>query len=159
MEVRLGTARAYASSILLPNGTLWILGGLGKTKMLKSTELVWMEESGSFMTKPGPDMTQEVFGHCAFLHPSGSKVVNTGGFDGTNRYMKYTEEFHLTENSWETRPWSDMKTGTKFKANFKRISLYMLFTHLMCHNHCILNHLILQEKWTTLVSLLMGMAM
>ena len=111
VEVRLGTARAYASSILLPNGTLWILGGLGKTKMLKSTELVWMEESGSFMTKPGPDMTQEVFGHCAFLHPSGSKVVNTGGFDGTNRYMKYTEEFHLTENSWETRPWSDMKTG------------------------------------------------
>ena len=111
VEARLGTARAYASSILLPNGTLWILGGLGKTKMLKSTELVWMEESGSFMTKPGPDMTQEVFGHCAFLHPSGSKVVNTGGFDGTNRYMKYTEEFHLTENSWETRPWSDMKTG------------------------------------------------
>ena len=38
MEVRLGTARAYASSILLPNGTLWILGGLGKTKMLKFSQ-------------------------------------------------------------------------------------------------------------------------
>lgn len=159
MEVRLGTARAYASSILLPNGTLWILGGLGKTKMLKSTELVWMEESGSFMTKPGPDMTQEVFGHCAFLHPSGSKVVNTGGFDGTNRYMKYTEEFHLTENSWETRPWSDMKTGRFWSPLNSFTCVQICISYPTCHNNCILNLLILQEKWTTLVSLLMGMAM
>ena len=109
--VNLGTARAYAPSVLLPNGTLWILGGLGKKEMLQSTELLWMEPDGSFKIKPGPDMTQKVFGHCAFLHPFGNKVVVAGGFDGTNRYMPYTEEYDLTENLWKTKPWSDMKTG------------------------------------------------
>ena len=105
------TARAYAPSVVLPNGTLWILGGLGKKEMLKSTELVWMEESGKFKVGPGPDMTQEVFGHCAFMLLTENKVVVSGGFDGTNRYMKYTEEFNLGENIWSTKAWSDMATG------------------------------------------------
>ena len=109
--IKLGTARSYAPSVFLPNGTLWILGGLGKTEMLKSTELVWMEANGGFKVKSGPDMTKKVFGHCAFMHPSGNKVVVTGGFDGKNNYMKFTEEFDLVANVWDTRPWSDMKTG------------------------------------------------
>ena len=96
---------------MLPNGTLWILGGLGKNEMLKSTELVWMEASGEFKVKSGPDMTKKVFGHCAFMHPNGNKVVVSGGFDGKNNYMKVTEEYDLTANSWDTKPWSDMKTG------------------------------------------------
>ena len=102
--------RAYAPTVLLPNGTLWILGGLGKTKLLKSTELLWLED-GEFMVGPGPDMTQEKFGHCAFLHPHGNKVVVAGGFDGANNYMKFSEEFYLRENAWVTKTWSDMKIG------------------------------------------------
>ena len=104
-------ARAYAPSVFLPNGTLWILGGLGKEEILKSTELVWMESNGDFKVAAGPDMTQDKFGHCAFLHPNRNKVVVAGGFDGTNQYMKFSEEFILNENSWSTRPWSDMKIG------------------------------------------------
>ena len=111
MVTNLATARAYAPSVVLPNGTLWILGGLGKKEMLKSTELVSMQDNGKFMVEPGPDMTQEVFGHCVFMHPNGNKVVVAGGFDGTNRYMKHTEEFHLSENIWSTKAWSDMATG------------------------------------------------
>ena len=66
VEVNLLESRAYSPTVLLPNGTLWILGGLGKTKLLKSTELLWLED-GEFMVGPGPDMTQEKFGHCAFF--------------------------------------------------------------------------------------------
>ena len=106
------TARAYAPSVLLPNGTLWILGGLGKKEILKSTELLWVDENGDFQTGPGADMSQKVFGHCAFLHPNGNRVVVAGGFDGTNKYMKYSEEFYLSENAWVTKAWSDMITGS-----------------------------------------------
>ena len=70
-----------------------------------------MESNGDFQVAAGPDMTQEKFGHCAFLHPNRNKVVLAGGFDGTNQYMKFSEEFILNENSWSTRPWSDMKIG------------------------------------------------
>ena len=80
--------------------------------MLKSTELVWMESNGDFQVAAGPEMTQKVFGHCAFLHPDRNKVVVSGGFDGTNQYMKYSEEFIINENAWSTRPWSGMQTGT-----------------------------------------------
>ena len=109
--IRIGEARAYAPSVLLPNGTLWILGGLGKTKMLKTTELVWMDANGGWKAKGGPDLTKEVFGHCAFLLPSGKKVILAGGFDGKSEYMKSSEEFDISANVWDTRPWSDMTTG------------------------------------------------
>lgn len=111
VAVNLLTARAYAPTVLLPNGTLWILGGLGKKEILKTTELLWVDADGNFKIGPGADMSQVVFGHCAFLHPNGNRVVVAGGFDGTNKYMKYSEEFILSENAWVTKAWSDMKTG------------------------------------------------
>ena len=88
------TARAYAPSVMLPNGTLWILGGLGKKEILKSTELLWVDGNGDFQTGTGADMSQEVFGHCAFLHPNGNRVVVAGGFDGTNKRIRslYADE-------------------------------------------------------------------
>ena len=104
-------ARAYAPSVLLPNDTLWILGGLGKTKMLKSTELVWLDANGAWEVKAGPDLSKEVFGHCAFLLPSGKKVILAGGFDGKSDYLATSEQFDFSANAWDTRDWSGMKTG------------------------------------------------
>jgi hypothetical protein len=34
----LRTARAYAASVVMPDGTFWILGGVSKSSVLKSTE-------------------------------------------------------------------------------------------------------------------------
>ena len=79
--------------------------------MLKTTELVWLEANGVWKGKAGPDLTKEVFGHCAFLLPNAEKVVLAGGFDGKKDYMKSPEEFDISANVWDTRPWSDMKTG------------------------------------------------
>ena len=104
-------ARAYAPSVLLPNDTLWILGGLGKTEMLKSTELVWVDANGAWKAKAGPNLSKKVFGHCAFLLPNGKKVILAGGFDGKADYLATSEQFDFSANAWDTRDWSGMKTG------------------------------------------------
>ena len=36
----LKTARAYAGSVTMPDGTFWILGGVGTKSVLKSTEII-----------------------------------------------------------------------------------------------------------------------
>ena len=39
-EITLGTKRAYAGSVSLPDGTFWILGGAGTNSVLKSVEIL-----------------------------------------------------------------------------------------------------------------------
>ena len=102
--------------------------------MLKSTELVWMESNGDFKVKAGPDMESKVFGHCAFLHPNRNKVVVAGGFDGTNQYMTHSEEFHLGENSWSTRPWSGMKTGKNISNLLYIMTIFIFKVNVTCIN-------------------------
>ena len=68
-----------------------------------------MESNGDFKVAAGPDMTQEKFGHCAFLHPNRNKVVLAGGFDGTNQYMKFSEEFI----GWPEKMFGEKMFGNK----------------------------------------------
>ena len=66
-NIGLITPRAYAASVLLPDGRIWVLGGAGSTSVLKSTELI--EANGNTISKisGGPDMVEPLMGHCAAL--------------------------------------------------------------------------------------------
>ena len=39
----LAEGRAFASSVVLPDGRMWIVGGLGSTEVLDSTEIVYKD--------------------------------------------------------------------------------------------------------------------
>lgn len=43
LEVGLKTARVYSGSTVMPDGTFWILGGVGTGKVLDSTEILSMK--------------------------------------------------------------------------------------------------------------------
>ncbi len=40
--VKLINKRAYAASVVLPDGRMWILGGAGTSAVLDTTEFVWV---------------------------------------------------------------------------------------------------------------------
>ncbi len=70
--------RAFAATVMLPDGRLWILGGLGDAgEVHGSTVFVkYDRELKTFSTTMGPNMMLgRRFGHCAVLLPD-QKVRN-----------------------------------------------------------------------------------
>jgi hypothetical protein len=65
-------ARAYASHVVLPSGSIWVLGGQGKDgTILQSTEILDNLDFGVWITRKGPKMPRALFGHCTTLLPGG----------------------------------------------------------------------------------------
>ena len=105
------SARAFAASVVLADGRLWILGGLGIDSILKSTEILEETSVGLWKVFKGPDLTTTLFGHCVAALPNG-KVLLSGGFDGGDQ-SDITKEFQWHDEitgQWSTKPWSPMKT-------------------------------------------------
>lgn len=98
--VDLKEARAYASSVALPTGELWILGGLGSKSVLGSTEIVgrhpitkaWYVKTG-FRRLPQP-----LFGHCS-VPLDENRISVIGGFlDGD--YSAQVHTYHIKSKAW-----------------------------------------------------------
>ncbi len=91
----LTVARAYAASVSLPDGSMWIFGGLGKDGPLDSIEILSKDVStGEWKVKTYHiSMRRKLFGHCAVFDPTDKRIVITGGFydgDYTDKvFQKY----------------------------------------------------------------------
>ena len=100
---------------MLPDGRLWILGGLGSKSVLKSTEIITppsLEPMNRWKVTKGPDLPMPLFGHCT-LKLSNGKIMLSGGFDGKDQ-VDISKEFEwkgdLNSGKWTSKPWSSMKT-------------------------------------------------
>ena len=106
------SARVYAASIVLNDGRIWILGGLGVESVLQTTEILEQNSAGGWKVHKGPDLPKPLFGHC-IEHLHNGKILLTGGFDGgdqttTSYEFEWLDDF---SGNWETKVWSslDMK--------------------------------------------------
>ena len=72
---QMSEARAYASHVVMSDGRVWVMGGLGKNEPLSSTEIMEHDpETGQWKSVKGPDLPTTVFGHCT-TSLSGGKVL------------------------------------------------------------------------------------
>ena len=104
------SARVYASSVVLPDGRLWITGGLDDDSILETTEILEETKEGKWIVYPGPDLPKPLFGHCLEVLRNG-RVLLVGGFDGSDQ-TDITEEFEWIGGDygkWSTKDWSAMK--------------------------------------------------
>ena len=103
-------ARAFAASVVLTDGRLWILGGLGVNAILKSTEILEEKMDGTWKVTNGPNLPKALFAHCAETLLGGN-ILLSGGFDGDDQ-SDITEEFTWHDDmtgKWSSKPWSPMK--------------------------------------------------
>ena len=102
----------YASSVVLNNGRIWILGGLGVDSILSTTEILEEDDNGNWKVHRGPDLPMPLLGHCVESIQDG-KILLVGGFS-TNGQTTTSYEF-IWDNSeaftgkWVTKPWSQLK--------------------------------------------------
>ena len=114
--ISLKTPRSYASSVILDDGRMWILGGAGQTDILKSTEFLELTPAGDWKVYPGPDLLQPTMGHCSVLTED-NKVFTIGGFSGeTNDYLNTLDIFSFDvidfiSNGWDRKTWRYLKSG------------------------------------------------
>ena len=101
--------RAFATSVPLSDGRLWILGGLGSKTILQTTEILQEKADGTWKVTQGPNLPNPLFGHCATILPNGNVLI-AGGFDGTDQ-SHMSGEFHWenhVDGKWIKEPWTKM---------------------------------------------------
>ena len=106
---KLISRRAFATSIPLTDGRLWIMGGLGSETILETTEILQENADGTWKVTPGPKLPTPLFGHCATTLPNGNVLI-AGGFDGTDQ-IHTSSEFHWEDHrngKWIDEPWTDL---------------------------------------------------
>jgi hypothetical protein len=97
---RMSATRAGATSVLLPDGRVMIVGGTdGDGEPLASVEL--FNTDGTFT--PGPAMNQARTGHAAIALLSGEVLV-TGGTTSGGGVTNSAEAFDPLQNAWRTLP-------------------------------------------------------
>ncbi|XP_059080288.1 uncharacterized protein LOC131878354 isoform X2 [Tigriopus californicus] len=103
--------RVYAASLKLPDGSLWILGGISEDNILSSTEIVQQNAvTKKWETVWGVAMSEPKFGHCAMLMPDQENVLVTGGFN-RNGFVKLGSIFNLITKKWNTKEYYTYKDG------------------------------------------------
>ena len=96
----LSTPRAYAASVILPDGRLWMLGGAGSSSVLKSTEFIQTTESGISSILAGPDLPEPLMGHCAAVL-STVQVIVLGEFSAlTNDFSTKAFIYDFSASQW-----------------------------------------------------------
>ena len=108
----MNSARMFASSIVLNNGRIWILGGLGVDSILSTTEILEEDDNGNWKVHRGPDLPKPLLGHCVESIQDG-KILLVGGFS-TNGQTTTSYEFiwdssEAFTGKWVTKPWSPLK--------------------------------------------------
>ena len=105
------SARGFASSVVLPDGRLWITGGLNDRNILETTEILEETKEGKWITYEGPNLPKPLFGHCLVVLKNG-RILLSGGFDGSDQ-SDISEEFEWLGNNygkWSTKAWSSLKS-------------------------------------------------
>ena len=111
----LGTARAYAASVVLPDGRLWVLGGADQSTILKSTEFILMAENTIKMVRPGPNMPEPLMSHCA-AWVSATQVVVLGGFSSVlSDYTPSAAVYDFSTQEWIQKFW--MSPGARIDGS------------------------------------------
>ncbi len=78
--------RSFASSLLLANLTLWIIGGVNQDGLLRSSEVMDLSSPGAIIPIPGPDLPKKSAGHCSVLHTKMEAII-MGGHFGRKTYF------------------------------------------------------------------------
>jgi len=116
------TARAYPASVQLPDGRLWVLGGSGTSRILKSTEFIQVSETGIDRIYPGPEMIEPLLGHCAALVTM-NQVVVMGGFSSVlNDYTPDVQVYDFQAQSWDRKSW--MSAGPRIDSSCLNVNIF-----------------------------------
>ena len=77
--IQLKVGRAYAASVVLPDGTLWILGGAGSKSILDTSEYVIYDLAREkWKSKRGPKLPYPMMSHCAALIDKDQLLLSGG---------------------------------------------------------------------------------
>jgi hypothetical protein len=118
--VSLSTPRAYAASVKLRDGRIWVLGGAGSTNILKSTEFITAIDNKLFI-RPGPDMDEPLMGHCAAV-VTNSQVVVLGGFSSQiNDYNPRVLFYDFNTGQWIYKSW--MSPGARMDSSCLNVNV------------------------------------
>jgi len=102
-SIGLQTSRAYAASVVLPDGRFWVLGGADESSILKSTEFLQITETGIVKATAGPNMQEPLMSHCAAL-VSSNQVIVIGGFSSSlNDYSPVVRVYDFNTQTWFKR--------------------------------------------------------
>ena len=108
---QLREARSDAAAVDLPDGSMWILGGLGNDDLLLTTEIV-KRVNDVWRIQTGPKrLLRRVFGHCAVLS-SANTVTVIGGFDSKDGFSNAVETYDIEKNTWK------VETGSLREARY-----------------------------------------
>ena len=101
------TARAYAASVVLPDGRFWIIGGADERTVLQTTEFLTLSDAGITGVEQGPTMIEPLMSHCAAL-VSPTQVLVLGGFSSViSDYTPTAAMYDLTLNEWKKMSWTN----------------------------------------------------
>ena len=115
------TARAYAASVSLPSGRMWILGGADQTSILKTTEFVDISNNAISRVSSGPDMEEPLLGHCAALVTSSQAVV-LGGFSSMlNDHTPQVRVYDFNTQTWDKKSW--MSAGPRIDSSCLNVEI------------------------------------
>jgi Kelch motif/Galactose oxidase, central domain len=113
--------RAYAASVIMPDGRLWILGGAGQSSILISTEFIELSTNGIQRVYAGPNMLEPLLGHCAAL-VTPNQVVVVGGFSSVlNDYTPNVQVYDFTTQSWNRKNW--MTAGPRIDSSCLNVDI------------------------------------
>ena len=92
--------REYASSVVMKNGSLLILGGYNDGP-LSTTELMEIDSDGAIIQSSsyGPDLPMPSYGHCSIIMSKTVEVILVGG-----SFAKKTHIYNLEFATWSEGP-------------------------------------------------------
>ena len=120
-ETGLLTARAYAASVVMPDGRFWVLGGAGESEALQTTEFVTISETGISSVTQGPLMPEPLMSHsAAWVTPT--QVLVVGGFSTLiSDYTPQAAVYDFTLEQWIKRSW--MNPGPRIDASCLNVGI------------------------------------
>jgi hypothetical protein len=102
---KLKTSRAYAASVHLPDGRIWVLGGSGSTSVLQSTEMITVDEMKQLKVVSGPNLPEPLMDLSA-AWISATQVVVVGGFSTIiNDHSPIARVYDFSSQLWTVKPW------------------------------------------------------
>ena len=120
-KVGLLTARAYAASVVMPDGRFWILGGADESSALQTTEFVTVTETGISVVTEGPLMLEPLVSHCAAWVTS-TQVLVVGGFStALSDYTPHAAIYDFSLDQWIK--WSWINPGERIDASCLNVGI------------------------------------
>ena len=118
----LKTARAYAAAAVLPNGELWITGGMGRHGALDSIEILVVKNNTWFIRR-GPKMPRALSGHC-FSYVNGNEWIVGGGYSPEeDGYSRLVDIFDQRQQKWYSKPWMPLENVGRIDSSCLNVLL------------------------------------